>query len=64
MGYLYVMDYSDCSITEITIDLEVVDVEKLLNDDDEMDNFLTEHDFNIDECCFMFSYKQINIIKY
>lgn len=64
MGYLYVMDYSDCSITEITIDLEVVDVEKLLNDDNEMDNFLTEHDFNIDECYFMFSYKQINIIKY
>lgn len=64
MGYLYVMDYSNCSITEITIDLEVVDVEKLLNDDNEMDNFLTEYDFNIDECCFMFSYKQINIIKY
>lgn len=54
--YLYVMDFSDASISEIEITKEDKDLETC--------DLLDKYGFNDDECFFMFTTKRItNIIK-
>ena len=54
--YLYVMDLSDASISEIEITKEDKDLETC--------DLLDKYGFNDDECFFMFTTKRItNIIK-
>ena len=53
--YLYVMDYSDCTISRIDItDCEV--------DGNNIDEFLIDRGFRPDECCYMFSDKLIETV--
>lgn len=54
MEYLYVMDYSDATISRINI----TDIE-----DDDVERILKEKDFNVDECAYMYSDKEINYIN-
>lgn len=53
MEYLYIMDYSDCTISRINI----TDIEY-----DDIDRILKEKGFNVDECAYMYSDKEINNI--
>lgn len=53
--YLYVMDFSDASISEIEITKEDTDLE--------IDDLLNKYGFNDDECCFMFTTKRITKIN-
>ena len=53
--YLYVMDFSDASISEIEITEE--------NKDLESSDLLNKYGFNDDECFFMFTTKRITNIN-
>lgn len=53
--YLYVIDYSDASISEIEITEE--------NKDLEIDDLLKKYGFNDDECYFMFTTNRITKIN-
>lgn len=53
--YLYVMDFSDASISEIEITKEDKDLESC--------DLLDKYGFNDDECFFMFTTKRITNIN-
>lgn len=53
--YLYVMDFSDASISEIEITKEDKDLETY--------NLLDKYGFNDDECFFMFTTQRITKIN-
>lgn len=53
--YLYVMDFSDASLSEIEITEE--------NKDLESSDLLNKYGFNDDECFFMFTTKRITNIN-
>lgn len=51
--YIYVLDYSDCTICEIVRDA---------NDEREVEYVLKEYGCDIDTCCFMITNHKINEI--
>lgn len=53
MEYLYVLDYSDCSISEI----EFIHTDDLVS-------VLEEHGFNPDNCSWMSSENKLELQKY
>lgn len=53
--YLYIMDFSDASISEIEITKEDEDLETC--------DLLDKYGFNADECFFMFTTKRITSIN-
>lgn len=53
--YLYIMDFSDASISEIEITKEDKNLETC--------NLLDKYGFNDDECFFMFTTQKINNIN-
>ena len=54
MEWLYVMDYSDATISKI----DVTDIE-----DDDIERTLTSYGFNVDTCAYMYCDKDITEIK-
>lgn len=54
MDYLYIMDYSDCSICEIDITNE---------EDDDLERILKQYGLNIDTCAYMYSQIKIDNIE-
>lgn len=54
MDYLYIMDYSDCSICEIDITNE---------EDDDLERILKQYGLNFDTCAYMYSQTKINNIE-
>ena len=54
MEWLYVMDYSDATISKI----DVTDIE-----DDDIERILKPYGFDIDSCAYMYSDKDITEIK-
>ena len=62
MEYLYVMDYNDCTLNCIEIDDDIERTEDFYNDEN-TEEILSQHGFNLDECAVMWSttkIKQIN----
>ena len=50
--YVYIMDYSDCTINRINITNE---------EDDDVTRILRKYGFNEDECSYMYVTKEIDI---
>lgn len=50
--YVYIMDYSDCTINRINITNE---------EDDDVTRILRKYGFNEDECSYMYVNKEIDI---
>lgn len=50
--YVYIMDYSDCTINRINITNE---------EDDDVTRILRKYGFNDDECSYMYANKEIDI---
>ena len=55
--WLYVMDYSDASITEIPIHEDELNI-------DDVETFLCDKGFNMDSIYFMWTTDRITITKY
>ena len=53
-GYIYIMDYSDCTICEIVLHKDY---------DDDIERLLKEYGLNIDTCSYMYSQNKINNIQ-
>lgn len=53
MDYLYILDYSDCTICEIDVSNE---------EDDDVERILKKYGCNIDTCAYMYSQNKINTI--
>lgn len=53
MEYLYVLDYGDCSISEIQI-----------SQDEDAETILNKNGFNSDNCSWMFSNNKLELQTY
>ena len=51
--YIYVLDYSDCAIYEIVIDVD---------DEREVEDIIEEYDCNVNSCSWMITDHKINEI--
>lgn len=51
--YLYIMDYSDCTISRLDVTEE---------EDDDIERVLNKHGFKIDTCAYMYSKQFIDTI--
>lgn len=52
MECIYVMDYSNCTISKLIVTYP---------EDDDIERILTDNNFNIDECAYMYCDEDINI---
>lgn len=50
--YVYIIDYSDATINK----LDITDIE-----DDDIERILKDNGFNIDECSYMYSDRELTI---
>lgn len=52
--YIYILDYCDCSINEIELDVEDID-------NDDIERILKDYGIDIDGCDYMYSENQLKI---